>query len=154
MRILINIGIILLSLSGYSQNKVDLLNKGNDYYENKDFESAIYYYKRSIEKDPLYYKANLNAGHASFRNAIQKNDSSSLNILHDADMFYRNAIKTSQTSEEKSESYYNLGNAQLIQQKLEESIESYKSSLRLEPENMNAKHNLALAQYLLNKQEQ
>ncbi|MBT4217607.1 MAG: hypothetical protein HOE25_03450, partial [Flavobacteriales bacterium] len=47
----------------------------------------------------------------------------------------------------------NLGNAQLLSQNLEESIKSYKKSLRLVPGNMNAKHNLALAQYLLNKKQ-
>ncbi|MDG1719372.1 MAG: tetratricopeptide repeat protein, partial [Flavobacteriales bacterium] len=63
------------------------------------------------------------------------------------------SLEVTTNKNEKSESLYNLGNVQLLSQNLEESIKSYKKSLRLVPENMNAKHNLALAQYLLNKKQ-
>ena len=50
--------------------------------------------------------------------------------------------------------YYNLGNAQLAAESLPEAIESYKQSLRLEPGNVDVKHNLELAQRLLEQQQQ
>ena len=62
--------------------------------------------------------------------------------------------KESKNKNEKAESYYNTGNVQLLSGKIEESIESYKNSLRLVPDNIQTKHNLALAQSIKNKQDQ
>ena len=148
---------VLISTLSFSQDKVELLNKGNEYFQEEDFEKAEEYYKKSLEVDNQYYKANLNTGHSLFRQAfslIQEQDTTGLKeCLESSELFYRSSLEVTTNKNEKSESLYNLGNAQLLSQNLEESIESYKKSLRLVPENMNAKHNLALAQYLLNKKQ-
>jgi tetratricopeptide (TPR) repeat protein len=49
--------------------------------------------------------------------------------------------------------YYNLGNAHLAGQSFAAAIEAYKESLRLEPANRDAKHNLELAQRRLEQQQ-
>ena len=148
---------VLISILSFSQGKVELLNKGNEYFQEEDFEKAEEYYKKSLEVDNQYYKANLNTGHSLFRQAfslIQEEDTTGLKeCLESSELFYRSSLEVTTNKNEKSESLYNLGNAHLLSQNLEESIESYKKSLRLVPENMNAKHNLALAQYLLNKKQ-
>ena len=148
---------VLISILSFSQDKVELLNKGNEYFQEEDFVKAEEYYKKSLEVDNQYYKANLNTGHSLFRQAfslIQEEDTTGLKeCLESSELFYRSSLEVTTNKNEKSESLYNLGNAQLLSQNLEESIESYKKSLRLVPENMNAKHNLALAQYLLNKKQ-
>jgi Mg-chelatase subunit ChlI len=54
----------------------------------------------------------------------------------------------------KSTSLYNLGNSMLMANKLQESIEAYKNSLRLKPDNQEAKYNLAYAQDLLKRRQQ
>ncbi len=148
---------VLISTLSFSQDKVELLNKGNEYFQQREFEQAEIEYKKSFEKDNKYYKANLNIGHSLFRQAFSlistMQDSIGLKKCKEAELFYNNSIELSKNENEKSESFYNLGNAQLLSQNLKESIKSYKKSLRLVPENMNAKHNLALAQYLLNKKQ-
>jgi len=147
---------VLISILSFSQDKVELLNKGNEYFQEKDFEKAEEYYKKSLEVDNQYYKANLNTGHSLFRQAfslIQKQDTTGLKKCSDAELFYKNSVELTENKNDKSESLYNLGNAQLLSQNLEESIKSYKQSLRLVPKNMHTKHNLALAQYLLNKKQ-
>jgi tetratricopeptide (TPR) repeat protein len=53
----------------------------------------------------------------------------------------------------KSNSFYNLGNSMLNNSKIEESIEAYKNSLKLNPNNPEAKYNLAYAQDLLKQQQ-
>jgi len=156
MRAIFIIICVLISTLSFSQDKVELLNKGNKYFQEGDFEKAEHYYKQSLETDNKYYKANLNTGHALFRQAfslIQQQDTSGLKKCSEAELFYNNSTELTKNKNEKAESLYNLGNSQLLGQKLEKSIESYKKSLRLISENMNAKHNLALAQYLLNKKQ-
>ena len=144
-------------VSAFSQNKIELLNQGNEHYQNEEFDSAEYYYKKALEKDNTYFKGNLNTGHSLFKQAvslIQKQDTTSTIKLEEAEQFYKNCVELSDNKNEKAESYYNTGNAQLLSGKIDECIESYKNSLRLVPENMQTKHNLALAQSIKNKQEQ
>jgi Ca-activated chloride channel homolog len=157
MRKLIIFILLLVSNYSHSQNKVELLNKGNERYNSEEFEQAETLYKEALDKDNQYYKANLNVGHSLFRQAhilIKQQDSLGIKKLEEAEKFYNNSVELAENKNQKAESYYNLGNAQLLSQKLEESIESYKKSLRLNPDNINAKKNLALAQYLLKKQEE
>lgn len=157
MRKLIIFILLLVSNYSHSQNKVELLNKGNERYNSEEFEQAETLYKEALDKDNQYYKANLNVGHSLFRQAhilIKQQDSLGIKKLEEAEKFYNNSVELAENKNQKTESYYNLGNAQLLSQKLEESIESYKKSLRLNPDNINAKKNLALAQYLLKKQEE
>ena len=153
-RILIYIISFLFCHTSISQNKIDLLNKGNSFYKDGQFKDAEIYYKKALDKDPAYYKANLNLGHSLFKQSIELiGDSVGIEKLGEAEKFYSNSLRLTKNKEEKAESYYNLGNSQLLNQKLEKSIESYKSSLRLSPNNMSTKHNLALAQSLLNQQQ-
>ena len=157
MRKLIIFIFLLVSNYSHSQNKVELLNKGNDRYNSEEFEQAETLYKKALDKDNQYYKANLNAGHSLFRQAhilIKQQDSLGIKKLEESEKFYNTSVELAENKNQKAESYYNLGNAQLLSQTLEESIESYKKSLRLNPDNINAKKNLALAQYLLKKQEE
>jgi len=156
MKIISIIICLSISILSFSQDKVKLLNKGNEYFVEEDFLRAEKYYKKSLEADNQYYKANLNIGHALFRQAfdlIKNQDSTGITKCSESELFYKNSINLTKNKDEKAESLYNLGNSQLLSQKLKESIESYKKSLRLFPDNMNAKHNLALAQYLLNKKQ-
>ena len=157
MRKLIVFILLLVSNYSHSQNKVELLNKANERYNSEEFEQAETLYKEALDKDNQYYKANLNVGHSLFRQAhilIKQQDSLGIKKLEESEKFYNNSVELAENKNQKAESYYNLGNAQLLSQKLEESIESYKKSLRLNPDNINAKKNLALAQYLLKKQEE
>jgi len=59
-----------------------------------------------------------------------------------------------ENNKKKSAGLYNLGNSLLKANKLEESIDAYKGSLRLDPKNPEAKYNLAYAQDLLRQQQQ
>ena len=50
--------------------------------------------------------------------------------------------------------YYNLGNAHFAAEDMPQAVESFKESLRLEPGNLDVKHNLELAQRRLEQQQQ
>jgi Ca-activated chloride channel homolog len=54
----------------------------------------------------------------------------------------------------KSSSLYNQGNTHFYKNEYEKSIEDYKNALRLNPNDLDAKRNLALAKRLLEKQKQ
>ena len=49
--------------------------------------------------------------------------------------------------------YHNLGNSLVKEQKLEEAIEAYKSSLRINPKDKDTRHNLAITHKQKQQQE-
>ena len=156
MRKILILLFIASSFNLWSQNKVELLNKGIEMYEQENYKEAEDYFKQAVEKDNQYYKANLNAGHSLFRQAInllKSGDTLGVKKLEEAQIFYKNSSSLTENDNQKAESFYNEGNSQLLSEDLEKAIESYKKSLRLQPENYNTKHNLALAQSLKKKQE-
>ena len=55
---------------------------------------------------------------------------------------------------DRAQAFYNLGNAQFRQQKYAEALESYKNSLRLNPDDPQAKFNYAYVKKLLDDQNQ
>jgi hypothetical protein len=63
-------------------------------------------------------------------------------------------VQMNEDKSKKSAAMFNLGNSLLKANKLQESIDAYKNSLKLEPGNKEAKYNLAFAQDLLKKQQQ
>jgi hypothetical protein len=58
------------------------------------------------------------------------------------------------TPEEKARALHNMGNSQLMNSKIDESIESYKKALRQNPTDLDTKYNLAYAQLLKKKKEE
>jgi len=144
-RILFIIALIFLTvlpLAGQKQKKYT--RQGNRDYSENNFEESEILYRRAIDVDPLFNKAAFNLGDALYKQEK-----------------YEGAIDNfEQVSEKKldkeslSGSYYNLGNSLLKSGKIEESIEAYKNALRNDPDNMEAKYNLAYAQDLLKQQQQ
>ena len=58
-------------------------------------------------------------------------------------------VDSLQSAEDRAEAYFNLGNAQFAQQKLQEALQSFRSSLILNPDDMEAKYNYAYTKKLL-----
>ena len=73
MRYLICILFVFCASNSFSQNKVKLLNAGNKEFQKGNFEKADSLYQKSKEKDNLYYKAHINAGHAKLNQARESN---------------------------------------------------------------------------------
>ena len=68
--------------------------------------------------------------------------------------FKKLAENPSSDDQLKASSFHNLGNCLLKQNKLEESIEAYKKSLRINPTDEDTRYNLAYAQKKLKNQQQ
>jgi tetratricopeptide (TPR) repeat protein len=58
------------------------------------------------------------------------------------------------SQQQRSDAYYNLGNSLIKTQDFENAVEAYKNSLRLEPGDEDARHNLSMAMQMLQKQQQ
>ena len=156
MKTLVNIIILLIILipAGANAQKGDrLVRQGNKYFDKGDYKEAEIRYLKSLQSRGDEHKGLYNLGDAfymqnNFKDATAAFDSLKTFKMNDAT---------------RSSAYYNLGNSllklakdssQLAGQALPASIDSYKQSLLLNPEDMDAKYNLAYAQRLLKQQQQ
>jgi Ca-activated chloride channel family protein len=138
--------LFMLGFTGLSWAQADrkLIRQGNREYEKDKFSESEISYRRAIDKNKESSDAVFNTGDALYK---QKK-------FEDAGKQFIDSHKMNEEKDKKSASLYNLGNAMLMANKLQESIEAYKNSLKLKPENMEAKYNLAYAQDLLKKQQE
>jgi len=130
------------SLSAQADRK--FIRQGNREYEKEKYSESEISYRRAIDKNKSSADAVFNSGDALYR---QKK-------FEDAGKQFIESHSMNEKKDKKSASMYNLGNSLLMAEKLKESIDAYKNSLKLNPGNMEAKYNLAYAQDMLRKQEE
>ncbi len=130
------------SLYGQRYPERRLVRAGNQQYERQNYVESEVTYRRALEKAPESYEANFNLGNALYKQE-RYDEAFSLFVQLGAD--------TTRTKTEMAQSFYNAGNALFKQRKLEQALEAYKNSLRLNPNDREAKFNLAYTQKLLQK---
>jgi len=134
----------VLPLLMNAQGEKKFIRQGNrEYQKNKYSESEISY-RRAIDKNKSAPDAVFNVGDALYK---QKK-------FEDAGKQFVENNNMNEDKEKKAAALYNLGNANLMAKKIQESIDAYENSLKLDPGNMEAKYNLAYAQDLLKQQQQ
>lgn len=145
MKTLINCIIVLLSIPAlHAQESNKLINKGNEAYKQQQYDKATEAYKVVLEKDPNNVIASFNMGNALFKGKK----------FEEAAKVFDEAAKKTEDKQLQAQLYYNKGVALTQQKKLEQSIESYKQSLRINPVDTLARENLQRALNEKKQQEQ
>lgn len=142
MKLLFVIGIMILSLPGITQNATQSIIKGNQFYQQSQFDLAETQYRKALEYEPENEKAKYNLA-----NALQRQTK-----YDEAAKLLEELANSSKENSIKSASYYNQGVAYTKMKNLDASIESYKKALRLNPADQQARENLEKA--LLQKKNQ
>lgn len=130
------------SLSAQKSPERGVIRQGNALYEKGSYPESEVFYRRALELAPTSPEGRFNLSDAlykqeRYKEAVEINQQ----LLRDSLLNDRDAAAA----------HYNQGNAHLKQRQLEEAIEAYKRSLRLNPTDQEAKFNLAYAQKLLQK---
>lgn len=113
-------------------------------YKQKNYEASQQEYKKALTTDPNNATANYNNGNAQFR--ASKPD--------DAIHSYDNIIENAKEKDIREKAFYNKGVALSKQQKLQESIDAWKESLKLDATDTEARENLQKALKELKKQQE
>jgi tetratricopeptide (TPR) repeat protein len=134
--------IIPVTLNAQTDKK--FIRKGNREYEKSKYQESEISYKKAIDENKQSPDAVFNAG-----DALYKQDK-----FEEAGKQFIENTNQNDDKVKKSAGFYNLGNSMFKAKKLEESIDAYKNSLKLHPNNPQAKYNLAYAQDLLRQQQE
>ena len=149
---------LVISLQLVAQNSDrDCIRMGNKYFRDKEFNKAETYYRKALEMNPSL-EAYYNLGNAV---AFQGNDSVAFEQ-------YKKALEQiAETPEKKAYVYHNMGNMTYLNgrslmkanspdamKSFQQAVELYKSALRCNPQDDETRYNLALAQYMLKKNQQ
>ena len=135
---------LIFTTAAYSQADRKLIREGNREYGKEKFSDSEISYRKALDKNKESSVAVFNTGDALYRQ--EKYEDAGKQFMENHNM--------SEDKGKKSASLYNLGNSLLMANKVEESIEAYKGSLKLDPDNIETKYNLAYAQDLLKKQQE
>jgi tetratricopeptide (TPR) repeat protein len=125
----------LSPIDANAQNDKQLIKKGNDAYEKKEYDNAVTQYQQAAVKNPADPTANYNLGNALYKK--NKND--------EAVQAYDEAVSKSADKNDKSKSFYNKGVVLQNNKKIPECIEAYKNALKLNPQDEDARQNLQKA---------
>jgi Ca-activated chloride channel family protein len=135
--------LFVFSSAAHAQTVRSLVSDGNDAYQKGRYADAETDYKKAQEKDPASREAQFNLGNAYYKQ--QRSD--------EALRQYSNHLAGAKDPTDQSMAYYNLGNTLFKSDKLEESLEAYKRTLKLNPDDEDARYNYLLAKERL-KQDQ
>ena len=136
--------LIAISAASYSQADRKLIREGNREYGKEKYSESEISYRKALDKNKESADAVFNTGDALYRQ--KKYEDAGKQFLQNHDM--------NDDRKKKSASLYNLGNSLLMANKVQESIDAYKGSLKIDPDNLETKYNLAYAQDLLKQQQE
>lgn len=135
--------LVLLAGNGLTQSLRSLNNDGVEQFNQKKFGDSEINFRKGIEKDSSASIPYFNLGDAYYKQ--KKYD--------EAMKAYQTALSKTKDKELKGKALYNIGNSLLDDNKLKESIEAYKNSLKMNPKDEEAKYNLSYALKKLREEE-
>jgi tetratricopeptide (TPR) repeat protein len=135
---------MITSATLHGQDDKKLIRKGNREYDKNKFSEAEISYKKAVDNNKQSPDAVFNVGDALYKQ----------NKFEEAGKQFTENTTETEDKVKKSAGFYNLGNSFLKANKVQESIDAYKNSLKLRPDNPEAKYNLAYAQDLLKQQQE
>ena len=131
----------------------NFIKDGNEKYESGNYSDAEVLYKKALEQNGMSDIANFNKASALMKQSGNTPADSPNNPLLVADSIFNALSQSSNTTQIKESSFYNLGNIAFDKQDYQKSISMYKHALRINPNNDDARDNLRLAQLKLKEQQ-
>ena len=122
-----------------------IVRKGNRQYERANYDKSLENYSLALREDPNCFEAKFNTANVQMQKQLYNKAEQTLRKL---------AQDSTRTELERGDISYNLGNALFEQQKLQEALECYRNAMRMNPDDVDAKHNYLLTKLMLQQQDQ
>lgn len=134
---------VMFSFPVLAQNDRKFIKEGNKQYSENKYSDAEVLYRKALSKKSNSFEASFNTADALYKQGK----------FSDAAAIYDTLAASGASKSNLAKSYYNLGNSLIKSQKIQDGINAYKKSLRLNPNDMDTKVNLSYAYKLLKKQQ-
>ena len=121
-----------------------IVRKGNRQYERANYDKSLENYSLALREDPNCFEAKFNTANVQMQKQLYNKAEQTLRKL---------AQDSTRTELERGDISYNLGNALFEQQKLQEALECYRNAMRMNPDDVDAKHNYLLTKLMLQQQQ-
>jgi tetratricopeptide (TPR) repeat protein len=137
--------LLIFASPAFSQKEVRKeLRKGNKEYKREKYTEAEIDYRKALEANVRSTDAAYNLGNSLYKQSK----------LPEAMQQYQAALSHEKDKELAAADLHNIGNIFMANKEYEKSIDVYKKSLRLNPNDDETRYNLALAQKLLENRQQ
>lgn len=143
MRGLTLIIFFLLSVSLSAQTEKKFIREGNKLYKDGKYGEAENSYRSATSKKSDSYEAAYNTANSLYKQGKYEAAAS----------LYDTLSKWKTNDSRKAKLFYNLGNSLVKTKKLNEGINAYKNSLKIDPKDEDTKYNLSYAYKLLKQQQ-
>lgn len=121
-----------------------IVRKGNRQYERANYDKSLENYSLALREDPNCFEAKFNTANVQMQKQLYNKAEQTLRKL---------AQDSTRTELERGDISYNLGNALFEQQKLQEALECYRNAMRMNPDDVDAKHNYLVTKLMLQQQQ-
>ena len=122
-----------------AQSNLSTLNDGVDKYEEKKYTDAEIDFRKVVENSPKNFEANFNLGTSYYKQGKYE----------DAIKSFTSSLESAKDNESKAKVFHNIGNSLLKSNKIQESVEAYKTALKFNPNDQDTKYNLSYALEML-----
>lgn len=131
--------------NGYSQKEVrKQLRSGNNQYNKEHYTEAEISYRKALEANSRSTESAYNLGNALYKQGK----------FQEALEQYQAVLNNNQNKQQLAKTWHNIGNITMNAKDYAKSINAYKNALINNPSDDETRYNLALAQKLLNDQQQ
>lgn len=139
------IAICLLSSGLIFAQKAERKNvrDGNKLYKNEKFTEAEIAYRKSLQVNPHSIEGTYNLGNALYKQGKFPEAAEQYQLIAAQE---KDPVRLAQI-------FHNMGNISMKNKQYDKSVQAYKQSLRLNPQDDETRYNLALAQKLLQNQQ-
>ncbi len=135
MKVITGVTIALLCFAPAAHASETQLKEGNRLFRKGQYDLALKKYNDALRDAPNSSVLKFNAGGATYQ----------MGNFSEAEKQFQEVAALAAPAELRAAARYNQGNAQFRQGKWKEAIDSYKESLRINPNDEDAKYNLGVA---------
>jgi Ca-activated chloride channel family protein len=143
LRYLSLLALMLAATAAQAQER-KLVREGNELYQQKKYKEAAGVYQKALKEQPNFVPGAFNLGNALIQ---QKQFDAARKVMD-------NTAKASKDPVVQGGAQYNKGNTYMSEQQWQQAVDAYKTSLRRNPQDQDAKYNLSYALSKLKQQQQ
>ncbi len=134
----------------FARNVKTEMRIGNKAFKNNDYLSAELNYRKALDSIPSAPDVQYNLGCAIYMqiDSANTNSEEAKERLTTAEKLFNQSGEVFSDKSQKEAAFFNLGNTYLKKGEFDKAIDSYKKSLRINPNNFSTKENLYYAQLL------